>query len=337
MQDTLTKQNLNQSDLEKIGFEDSPMGKAILNKAIGFIDVGAKDEIIDEFKPISNYLDVIFFEPNKNEYEKLINRNQAYHSCKFFNAALSNEEKQADLHITKSSMCSSLYSPHPHYTSRYGLVGYDVENIETISVSSLDSVLKNEKFTKDDFFILKLDAQGADLDIIKGGKEFIQNNVCAIISEVNFFPSYSNIPLFSEVELYLRELGFSFITFTDYMFRSHRRTKPAKSLSRQRLFHADALFVKDPILNASNIKNDSFPYYYIILFMLYNLYDSAIEIAEKLITNPVDREESIKVITKAEELYLERAISRANKGLNILQSSNDNKEILYYLNNRTIL
>ncbi len=57
--------------------------------------------------------------------------------------------------------------------------------------------------------ILRLDAQGSELSILKGLEEMI-NKVKVIQTEVLFKPQYLNAPLFDEVTDYLESKGFRF-------------------------------------------------------------------------------------------------------------------------------
>lgn len=89
-----------------------------------------------------------------------------------------------------------------------------LETLETVdaqpvSTSTLDNVLRNVPVV--DF--LKLDIQGMELRALKGGTEILERtNV--IHCEVEFAPIYKDQPLFSDVELFLREHGFTFVDFT---------------------------------------------------------------------------------------------------------------------------
>ncbi|MFK3779887.1 FkbM family methyltransferase [Agrobacterium sp. NPDC089420] len=86
-----------------------------------------------------------------------------------------------------------------------------LETVDTqpVSTSTLDNVLSDVPVV--DF--LKLDIQGMELKALKGGVDVLKRtNV--IHCEVEFAPIYDGQPLFSDVELFLREHGFIFVDFT---------------------------------------------------------------------------------------------------------------------------
>ena len=76
--------------------------------------------------------------------------------------------------------------------------------IPTIRLDDVDEI-KNIDY-------LKIDIQGGELEVFKNGVNLLKN--CLVIhTEVKFLPMYEGQPLFSEVELFLRELGFVFTVF----------------------------------------------------------------------------------------------------------------------------
>ena len=59
---------------------------------------------------------------------------------------------------------------------------------------------------------IKIDIQGAELDVFKGGVDTLKD-VVAIVSEVEFIPHYIDQPLFGDVCSFLTEKGFMFHKF----------------------------------------------------------------------------------------------------------------------------
>ena len=74
-----------------------------------------------------------------------------------------------------------------------------IENIQTIRLDDIENV-KSPDF-------LKMDVQGAELEIIKNGTNKLKDCL-AIQLEVSYFNLYEKQPSFGEVDVYLRELGF---------------------------------------------------------------------------------------------------------------------------------
>lgn len=78
---------------------------------------------------------------------------------------------------------------------------------ERISCRTLDTVLREiEPTTRFDF--LKIDAQGAEYQILRGATEFLRSDCQALMLELFRFPLYEGIALAEDVITYLGELGF---------------------------------------------------------------------------------------------------------------------------------
>lgn len=75
---------------------------------------------------------------------------------------------------------------------------------------SLDSVLEELKlpFT---FDFLKIDAQGAEYEILRGAEDFLKNDCTGLHLELFNIPLYKGIKLMPEVTEYLDRLGFSLV------------------------------------------------------------------------------------------------------------------------------
>jgi len=123
--------------------------------------------------------------------------------------------------------------------------------IPTIRLDDVDEI-KNIDY-------LKIDIQGGELEVFKNGVNLLKN--CLVIhTEVEFLPMYEGQPLFSEIELFLRERGFVFHRFTPLVSRIvqpllHNNNKRG-GLSQ--VTYADAIFIKDftkfDLLSLVNLK-----------------------------------------------------------------------------------
>jgi hypothetical protein len=82
-----------------------------------------------------------------------------------------------------------------------------LDKVEKISCRTLDDVLVelNQSFP---YHFLKIDAQGAEYEILKGAEKFLRQSCIGIHLELFTVPLYKGIKLFSDVEAYLA--GFEF-------------------------------------------------------------------------------------------------------------------------------
>ena len=123
-----------------------------------------------------------------------------------------------DFYVYSNRYLSSLYPLLPKYHNGYSFdsqfgwdkdpQGYSLVEKLTLQTITLDEIMVRErgKILPPDF--LSLDTQGSELEILKGAEKTIAENVIAIQVEVTFTPMYETQPLFSDIELYLRNKGF---------------------------------------------------------------------------------------------------------------------------------
>jgi hypothetical protein len=93
---------------------------------------------------------------------------------------------------------------------------------------------------------LKIDIQGGELEVFRNGTNRLKE--CLVIqTEVEFLPMYEGQPLFSEVELYLRELGFTFHKFFPLVSRVVQPMLINNNIYSElsQATYADAIFIKD--------------------------------------------------------------------------------------------
>lgn len=112
-----------------------------------------------------------------------------------------------NLYITKEPACSSLYPPIHFLTERYpGLGCASLEKVVATQVTTLDEWVQQEDLKVIDY--IKLDTQGSELEILKGGDRIVETARCIDI-EVEFNPIYEGQSLFGETDSYLRAKGFT--------------------------------------------------------------------------------------------------------------------------------
>jgi FkbM family methyltransferase len=207
-----------------------------------FCDIGARWGLEEPWKSYRDCVDIISFEPDKEEYEELSKKKKNRDFV--FPYALYKEEKQINLNLTKSRGCSSIYEPKQSFLGNFPDVKrFNVEKIVEVKASTLDNLYMKKELQNLDF--IKLDTQGAELDILSGGVGVINENILGLQVEVEFKEMYNKQPLFSEVDLYIRNnfgLELFDIRKAFWKYKEGRGIGPSKG----QLIFGDALYFRNP-------------------------------------------------------------------------------------------
>ena len=185
------------------------------------IEIGAL-QIQDKKEPFYQLLDyfpsskIIGFEIDQEVCEKMnINSREG---VKYYPYALGKANERRKLYITQDPMCSSLYKPNEELLKLYNNLEVAYLKEETkIDTVSLDYFIDKHEIGNIDF--IKIDVQGAELDIFQGASKTLKN-VLKIVCEVEFVPHYQNQPLFGDVCNHLIKHDLMFNKFLDLAGRS---------------------------------------------------------------------------------------------------------------------
>lgn len=197
--------------LEKIGKFLSFLNNHYPNTPIVMYDVGARYGIHYLYTELLKYqnFSVIGFEPDAAEASKL-NENNLSGIRQTFPFALAEAEATRTIYITKHPGCSSLYPPNQEFISNF-LISDLFEVVDTTSVKtiSLDGFIDQCDVPKPHY--LKLDIQGAECEVLKGGQLALNNHVLGIFLETHLQEIYLGSPLFFDIHTLLTNLGFKLI------------------------------------------------------------------------------------------------------------------------------
>ena len=241
------------------------------NKSLKFeiIEVGAhpyggKEELFYRLLDFFPNSKVNAFEIDETECQKL--NKLSKNGVQFFPYALGYKEEVRKFYETNHPMCSSLYEPDIELLKLYhNLEVAYLKNISEIKTVSIDKFMETEKIKTVDF--IKIDIQGAELDVFKGANKCLEN-ILSIVSEVEFIQIYKNQPLFGDVCSFLNRKD---IMFHKFLGLAGRSLKPIiinneKNYPIQHIW-SDAVFIKNifkiPYLdNSQLLKLSVFSYLY---------------------------------------------------------------------------
>ncbi len=211
---------------------------------IDIVDIGARFIGDERYAPIRDHgaARIVGFEPDDEQLEILKEKYPDQIFLPYFVA----DGGERDFYICHYGGCSSLYEPNPEIIDNFTGIstsqGSNFEVVETAKVATkrLDDITE---ISGCDY--LKIDVQGAELDVLKGAKERLKE--CLVVElEVEFVPIYKNQPLFAEIDLFLRQAGFYLHRLMDVSGRAYRPFLASGNISKpvSQLLWADAVFIR---------------------------------------------------------------------------------------------
>ena len=203
------------------------------------VDVGASRGIHPRWAQFGEFLNVVGFEPNPEEFRKL----PASPKFRWVQAAVAGQKGRRTLYLTRRFNNSSLFLPNKSLIEELEWGdGFDVVREEQIDCVSLDEALSEDGIQTD---FLKLDTQGSELEILRGGSRLLDSELVQIEVEVEFCPLYENQPLFADVDAELRSRGFYLHDMANHLFVKPRGMRGIGG-PKGRLNSADALYFREP-------------------------------------------------------------------------------------------
>ncbi len=140
---------------------------------------------------------IISFEPIKYNVNLLRERSKNDEKWHIYPYALGQFTEKLPLNVMESNDLSSFSDPSHSFDWDHNAIN-TVDHVENVEMRRLDNMileLTNNHIIKNLF--LKMDTQGHDLEVFKGGGDAI-DNILALQSEISIIPIYKDIPNFLE-------------------------------------------------------------------------------------------------------------------------------------------
>lgn len=271
---------------EKALFKKSAPGRTLSAIPMGFVDVGARGGVHDLVAPIAAMTAVLGFEPDPAacaELNDLFSKGSVWAATSFLPVALSDRAGPATLHLCEAPTNHSLRPVNRDFAERYRMVKFAQTGRFELETQTLDHVLfeggaGDRRWGE----FMKLDTQGTELEILRGAERTLREQCVALFVEVEFCRIYEDQALFSDLEIFLRDRGFSFFGFHTTHERSRKALDKRRFAGRERLLHADAVFFKDPLPGGAGqralTERESQVLFTVALLLGY--FDYALELAE---------------------------------------------------------
>lgn len=213
---------------------------------VNIVDIGASShgQLTEPYAPLmqADLAIVIGFEPDTEAHAKLCEiyaDNKSYRYLPYFVG----KGGPATYYETNWFMTGSLYKPNKPLLDAFFQLG-DV--VQLVAEHPVNTVSLDELSDLGSVDMIKIDVQGGELDVFKGGIKALADAL-VIWTEVEFVELYEGQPLFAEVEQFLRAQGFIFHCFTGIVPRSFKplilKDNPYAGIKQA--IWSDAVFVRD--------------------------------------------------------------------------------------------
>ena len=282
-------------------------------------------------------MELIGFEADETECQRL-NRAMQARGHRFFPVALHRDRKRREFYITAYSESCGFYRWDSFSMSRFHVeVNVKVKDVVEMDTVDFDSFAREHGIEYVDF--IKIDVEGAELDVLQGSQEYLRNGVLGAKVEVRF-QEISHQPVFNEVDAFMRQLGFRL--FDLEIHRHSRKVLPEVlrhkndqgqlipgSTKRGQVIWADALYFRDAVAeiksgadHASSRWGKNNVLKLATLFEIYGLPDCAMELlleCKDNILSGVDVSHLIDLLTppfRGKHISYENYVRRINMGKN---------------------
>lgn len=181
------------------------------------------------------------FEPGEDAYLLLEESKGEY---EFYHPHAVGAGADATFYALENGSFSSIYRPDMGQVAALGHWHKSLKIVEEIPMTTvaLDGI---EGLPRPD--MLKMDTQGAELEILVGGADVLSESV-VIMPEVRFYRLYENEPMLGRVDQHLRGMGFmlhKILPGASVRLTSSRIAKLRPGMTRNQMVDADAIYIRD--------------------------------------------------------------------------------------------
>jgi FkbM family methyltransferase len=202
--------------------------------SITILDIGAQmlDDEDDPFRSLLNggNCRVIGVEPLEGTHEARLRHDPGWTLLPYF----AGDGSSRTFYETDFGGTSSLYEPNHDWIRDFA----GLEEICTVATTSEVETVRLDDVVKEPVHLLKLDVQGAELDVLRGAERLLRS-ILVIHAEVEFFPIYRDQPLFDSIFSFLTENRFELFDLPHQTRYSYLST----SDSGERLLWSEAVFI----------------------------------------------------------------------------------------------
>jgi FkbM family methyltransferase len=208
-----------------------------LDRPVRIVDIGAQLLGPHPYEPLQPYppLEIIGFDPLAHRLAERASA-EGTDGITLLPYAIG-DGRTHTLYVNSIDATSSLFPLNTAHNAPFELRTLHTVETRTVQTRCLDEVLPPG--TVD---YLKLDVQGAELMVLKSGRQTLARTA-AVHCEVEFAPIYEGQPLYPDIQTFLNGCGFELIDLVAPARLSYNATTPGDA-TQDRLLWAEAVFFR---------------------------------------------------------------------------------------------
>ena len=239
-----------------------------LESKISYLDIGAREDLLEPWRSLEPYLSVVGFEPDPIEIKRL---KKLYPQRKYFDTALFSSESEQTLFETIIGSQSSIYPMNDsikqfetqHWEGRL------VKDRHKLNTRDLDQY--TDSISPD---IIKIDTQGSEYAILTGAKNMLKSHSPLLFLETWCHEVYKGAPLMHEIIDLLYSEGYELWEVSTAAAWRYEHPVTQNTKFKQRLIGLNLLMIPNEkkLLDLPSSKRIK----YSLVFALYGYYDIAL-------------------------------------------------------------
>ncbi|WP_424433044.1 FkbM family methyltransferase [Planktotalea sp.] len=245
------------------------------------VDVGANPTEAPSYQPLAEagLARVTGFEPNPEAFTKLAANTPKY--AQYINAAVGLPGR----HVFNAYAASEMSSVYKICRKATGFLGNFRRHIGTeteipMTLSALDDLSAVPRID-----LLKIDAQGAECDVIDGAHDKLKDAV-AVIAEARFYRIYEGEPLLGDLDIALRKQGFVLHRFvspkTRMLPNSQFHHVNRKAIASQWI-DGDAVYLRS-LEEPEDVSDQQLCYLALLASQVFQSHDLALFVLDEMVT-----------------------------------------------------
>jgi FkbM family methyltransferase len=243
------------------------------------VDVGANPANIPPYQTLFRLkgCEVIGFEPSPEAFHALTKKTSPRE--KYINSAVGDGERSS-FKIYRDESFSSVFEPNLAAMAFLGSPHWgEVSNRVDMTTVTLDQLPECA-----DIDLLKIDIQGGELAVFRGGRATLAH-ATAVITELRYFPLYVDEPMFGDQDVELRKQGFELHKLTHVNARclpSSKRDLLVRHEVKDQMIDGDAVYVRD-LVNLPSMSDEKVKHLCILSCSVFKSHSLALLLIDELV------------------------------------------------------